>query len=70
MYLLYCISYVTEKFLQLRCISQERDMINVKSSLEKYISIKTHNEFQIRRTKTLFFELTSFDFTICKKIYI
>ena len=57
MYLLYCIFHISEKFPQLFCKSQERDKINVKFSVEKYISITTHNEFQIQRGKTLFFEL-------------
>jgi len=51
-------------------MSQERGEINVKFSAEKYINITTHNEFQIRSGKTLFFELTVLDCTICKKIYI
>jgi len=67
MCLLYCISYISAKFPQQFCLSQERGKINVKFSAEKYISITTHNEFQIRRGKTLFFELTVLDCTICKK---
>ena len=59
MYLVYCISYISEKFLQQLCISQERGKINVNFSAEKYISITTHKEFRIRRGKTLFFVLSS-----------
>lgn len=71
MYLLYYISYSTVKFPRLFCISQEKDKINLKFSAEKNKTITTHNEFQIRRGKTLFFELTALECTICtKKVHL
>jgi hypothetical protein len=71
MYLVHCTLHISEKFPQQFCISQERGRINVKFSAGKYISITTHNEFQIRRRKILFFELSLLYCTICKnKIHL